>query len=51
MQTERLAVVSVDCLSGQTFLLYFSDETYTKVSAQDLANCFPDREKYSELND
>jgi hypothetical protein len=45
MQAQHLEVVSIDCLSGRAFLLYFSDGTYTEVSAQELADCFPERRR------
>jgi hypothetical protein len=39
----ELEVVSVDCYAGDAFVLYFSDNTYTSITARDLAERFPDR--------
>jgi hypothetical protein len=49
MDQEELEVVEIDCYSGKSFLVHFSDNTYATVSARELATCFPERSRIPSL--
>jgi hypothetical protein len=46
-----LEVTAIDAMNTHEFVLYFSDDTVVKLSAQELANCFPSREPIIEPED
>jgi hypothetical protein len=45
MDPKQIEVVGVDSYSGHNFIVYFSDDTFATVTAEKLAECFPDREQ------
>jgi hypothetical protein len=48
---QPLEILSVDMLSENYFVVYFSDDTVVKMSAQALADCFPHRVTVSEFEE
>jgi hypothetical protein len=44
-----LEVTAIDAMNMSEFVLYFSDETVVKISAIELANCFPERDPITEF--
>jgi len=48
---QPLEVLSVDVLSGHQFVIYFNDDTVIRMSAKELADCFPERTNVSDLDD
>ena len=48
MEGQQLEVLSLDWISGRQFIVHFSDNTYTTISAKALAQCFPERERHPE---
>jgi hypothetical protein len=38
-----LQVEAIDCLSHSHFVVYLSDGTYVAITAEKLAECFPER--------
>jgi hypothetical protein len=48
---QPLEILSVDVLSGRQFVVYFNDDTVVRMSATELAECFPERSKVQELED
>jgi len=48
---QTLEVLSVDVLSGRDFVVYLNDDTVVRMSAEELAGCFPERPKIKEFDD
>jgi hypothetical protein len=46
-----LEILAVDVLSGRDFVVYFNDDTVVRMSARDLAECFPKRPTVRDFDD
>ena len=48
---KPLEIDSLDAIDHSKFVVHFSDETFVAVTAEDLANCFPDRTRTDEVSE
>jgi len=48
---KPLQIESLDAIDHSKFVVHFSDETSVAVTAQQLANCFPQRTQIPEQNE
>jgi hypothetical protein len=49
MSNDPLLVLSIDYLAKHQFVLYFSDSTYATMSAEELAECIPNRKRTIDM--
>jgi len=45
---KPLEIDSLDAIDHSKFVVHFSDETFVAVTAEDLADCFPERKRTDE---
>ena len=41
--SKPLEIESLDAIDHRQFVVHFSDETFVAITAEELADCFPDR--------
>ncbi len=49
--SKPLEIESLDAIDHRKFVVHFSDETFVAVTAEGLADCFPERTRTADLPD